>query len=163
MPVISVIVPVYNAEAYLKRCIDSVLAQTFLDYELILVNDGSSDRSGQMCDEISKSNTHVRVIHQTNQGVSAARQTGLDAADGEYVTFADPDDWIESTMLEEMLRKAEQDNADVVISDYWFNYEKEEYYSTQAPQDICPTMVLRQLLLGQLLGSTWNKLHIIHS
>ncbi len=159
MPQISVIVPVYNAETYLKRCVASILAQTLSDYELILVNDGSCDGSAQLCDEYSESYSHVRVIHQNNQGVSAARQTGLDAAKGEFVIFADPDDWIESTMLTEMQEKAEQENSDVVICDYWFNYEHEEHYSLQQPEDIRPSTVLRQLLLGQLHGSTCNKLY----
>ena len=103
---VSVIVPVYNAERYLERCVNSIFAQTFTDYELILVDDGSTDGSGKMCDDYAQSNPQVCVIHQANQGVSAARQKGLDAANGQYVIFADPDDWVEPTMLEELLEVA---------------------------------------------------------
>ena len=113
---VSVIVPVYNAERYLERCVNSIFAQTFMDYELILVDDGSTDDSGKMCDDYARSNPQVSVFHQTNQGVSAARQAGLDAATGEYVIFADPDDWVEPTMLEELFEVAINNDADVFIT-----------------------------------------------
>lgn len=159
MPKISVIVPIYNAESYLKRCVDSILAQTFEDYELILVNDGSSDKSGQICEDYLKLDKRVRVIHQLNQGVSAARQVGLEASKSEFVIFADPDDWVDPTMLTEMLTKAEQDNSDVVFCDYWQNIKDKENYCVQSPREINSLIILQQLLSGQLHGSTWNKLY----
>lgn len=93
MPQISVIVPVYNAEKSLNRCVDSILAQTFTDFELILVNDGSKDSSGQICDRYVLSDPRVRVIHKSNGGVSSARNLGLDAAGCEFITFCDSDDY----------------------------------------------------------------------
>lgn len=93
-PRISVIVPVYNAEKYLHRCIDSILAQTFTDFELLLIDDGSKDRSGAICDEYAKKDSRVRVFHKKNGGVSSARNVGLDNAEGEWVAFIDSDDYI---------------------------------------------------------------------
>ena len=157
---VSVIVPVYNAERYLERCVNSIFAQTFTDYELILVDDGSTDDSGKMCDDYARSNPQVCVIHQTNQGVSAARQKGLDAASGQYVIFADPDDWVEPTMLEELQEAAINNDADVVICDFWINNSEvtgDRKY--QNPRALSSDSVLRQLILGELHGFTWNKLY----
>lgn len=94
MPKISVIVPVYNTEKYLRRCIDSILAQTFTDFELLLVDDGSKDNSGAICDEYAKKDPRVRVFHKENGGVSSARNLGLDEAKGEWIAFVDSDDYI---------------------------------------------------------------------
>lgn len=99
MPKISVIVPVYNAEKYLSKCIDSVLAQTFSDWELLLIDDGSPDRSGEICDEYAAKDSRIRVFHKQNGGVSSARNLGLDKAKGEYVTFVDSDDFLDSSYL----------------------------------------------------------------
>ncbi len=93
-PAISVIVPVYKAEQYLPRCIESLLAQTFSDYEVLLIDDGSPDRSGEICDEYAQGDSRIRVFHQKNQGVSAARNKGLQEARGTYIGFVDPDDWV---------------------------------------------------------------------
>lgn len=98
-PTISVIVPVYNAEKYLRRCIDSVLAQTYTDFELLLIDDGSKDKSGEICDEYAQKDTRVRVFHKENGGVSSARNLGLDNARGEWVAFVDSDDYIEENYL----------------------------------------------------------------
>ncbi|MEE1013322.1 MAG: glycosyltransferase family 2 protein [Clostridia bacterium] len=113
MPKVSVIVPVYNVEAYLNRCIDSILNQTFWDFELILVDDGSSDSCGAICDAYKKMDERVRVIHKRNAGVSAARNTGIDAANGQYIMFVDSDDYIDDDMLEDMLL---YDGSDVILS-----------------------------------------------
>lgn len=99
IPQISVIVPVYNVEPYLRKCIDSILNQSFTDFELILVDDGSTDRSGAICDEYVQMDARVRVFHTPNQGVSAARNWGLDQALGEWITFVDSDDWVEERYL----------------------------------------------------------------
>ena len=130
MPKISVIVPVYNTEKYLHRCVDSILAQTFTDFELLLVNDGSPDKSGEICDEYAQKDTRVRVFHKENGGVSSARNLGLENAQGKWITYVDGDDWIEPTMYEELYKKAIEDNADVVYSDLKMVFkDKEEYYS----------------------------------
>lgn len=115
---ISVIVAVYQAENYLRRCLDSILNQTFKDWDCILVDDGSTDRSGVICDEHAVRDSRFRVIHQANRGVSITRQVGLDAAKGEYIIFADSDDWVEAEWLEKLHRKMIADNVDMVICDF---------------------------------------------
>ena len=103
MPLLSVIVPVYKVEAYLDECVESILNQTYTDLELILVDDGSPDRSGEMCDAWAERDSRVRVIHKPNGGVCSARNAGLDAARGEYAAFVDSDDWLDPGMYEAML------------------------------------------------------------
>lgn len=97
---VSVVVPVYKTEKYLRKCVDSLLHQTFKDYEIILVDDGSPDESGRICDEYANNNGCVRVIHKKNGGLSDARNSGIREAAGEYITFADSDDWVEPDLLE---------------------------------------------------------------
>lgn len=97
---ISVIVPVYNTEPYLEKCLDSLLSQTYGDFELILVDDGSSDQSGKRCDEYQAKDSRIHVIHQENGGLSNARNTGINASKGEYLTFVDSDDWVDPRLLE---------------------------------------------------------------
>lgn len=115
MPVISVIVPVYKVEPYLRRCIDSILAQTYTDFELILVDDGSTDNCGAICDEYAKQDARIRVIHQENGGLSAARNAGIDAAQGDYLTFIDSDDFIAEGFLEQLWQTAQETAAECVI------------------------------------------------
>ena len=102
MPKISVIVSVYNVEHYLRQCVDSILNQTFMDFELLLVDDGSTDRSGAICDEYASLDARVKVFHTTNRGVSAARNLGIDEASAEWITFVDSDDFVESDYLESL-------------------------------------------------------------
>ncbi len=110
-PLISVIVPVYNVEQYLHRCIDSILAQTYTNLEIILVDDGSPDRSGEICDAYAVQDSRVKAIHQENGGLSAARNAGLDICTGEYITFVDSDDYIEPDMIQTLLHNIK--NADM--------------------------------------------------
>ena len=114
MPLISVIVPVYKVEAYLPACVDSILMQTFTDFELILVDDGSPDTCGVMCDDYARTDARIRVIHKENAGVSAARNTGLAAAAGEYIAFVDSDDIVSVDYLYCMIQAAEKTDADLV-------------------------------------------------
>ncbi len=112
MAEISIIVPVYNVEKYIRRCIDSLIAQTFKDIEILLIDDGSKDASGAICDEYTLKDGRIRVIHKTNGGVSSARNVGLDNAVGTYIMFCDPDDYVELTWCEKMydvMAKAEED------------------------------------------------------
>lgn len=118
MPQISVIVPVYKVEKYLRECVDSILAQTFADFELILVDDGSPDNCGAICDEYAARDSRVRVIHQENQGVSAARNAALDAAQGEFIAFVDSDDVINAHYLEVLLSGMD-DETDIVACPFW--------------------------------------------
>ena len=102
-PLISVIVPVYKVEQFIHRCVDSILNQTYTNLEIILVDDGSPDRCGEICDEYAEKDSRIRVIHQKNGGPSAARNAGLDICTGEYIAFVDSDDYIEPDMLQQLL------------------------------------------------------------
>ncbi|MBO0470858.1 glycosyltransferase [Enterococcus sp. DIV0242_7C1] len=113
MPEISIIVPVYKVEQYLDKCVKSILAQTFQDFELILVDDGSPDRSGEMCDEYAKADQRITVIHQENGGLSAARNTGIEVAKGRYLGFVDSDDYIMEDMYELLYNNLKREDADL--------------------------------------------------
>lgn len=119
-PLVSIIVPIYNVARYLRECVDSLRAQTHAELEIILVDDGSTDGSGAICDEYAALDARVRVVRQPNRGVSAARNTGLDTATGKYVQFVDPDDWVEPTITEHLLREMrcarEDAHADVQLA-----------------------------------------------
>lgn len=150
---ISIVIPVYNVEKYLAECVDSVLGQTYQDYEIILVDDGATDSSGAMCDEYAQKDARIRVIHQPNGGLSAARNAGLSAASGEYIYFLDSDDYIEPTTLVDLVSVAAQEQADVVFFDgYVFfdeceeddtvsRYVRKEAYATQNGRDILPQLL----------------------
>lgn len=112
-PNISIIVPIYNVEPYLRRCVDSLLNQTYGDFELILVDDGSPDHCGTICDEYAVSDTRVRVIHKPNGGLSDARNAGLEIARGEYIAFVDSDDWVAPDYLERLLTALTKTGADI--------------------------------------------------
>ncbi|WP_454861524.1 glycosyltransferase family 2 protein [Peribacillus frigoritolerans] len=118
MPKISVIIPLYNVEKYMKKCIDSVLNQTLVEIEVILVNDGSPDKCGDIAEEYKKNNHSIKVIHKENGGLSSARNAGIDIATGEYIAFVDSDDWIEPGMFETMYDKAKDTEADLSICNY---------------------------------------------
>lgn len=118
MPKLSIVVPVYNVEEYLKRCVLSILNQTFSDWEMILVDDGSSDDSSAICDDYVQKEKRIRVIHKENGGLSSARNAGLKEAKGEYVGFVDSDDTINKEMYAKMIEIAEKTEADFVMSDY---------------------------------------------
>lgn len=126
MAKISIIVPVYNVEKYLSKCIDSILNQSFKDFELILVNDGSTDNSGKICDEYKKNNTNITVIHKKNGGLSSARNTGLSICKGEYIAFIDSDDYIHPKMFEVLYNNLILYAADISICDYERVIEKTE-------------------------------------
>ena len=157
-PIVSVIIPVYKAENYLSRCLDSFLNQTFKDFELILVDDGSPDKSGNICDDYAKRDHRLVVIHKENGGVSSARQAGTDVAKGLYVIHADPDDWVEPNMLTELVEKAEKTNADMVICDFYQNNKNSQIYLSQNPSLLDHHAVLKELLSQILHGSCCNKL-----
>jgi len=119
MPQFSIIVPVYNVEQYLKTCVDSILEQTYNDFELILVDDGSPDNCSAICDEYAKIDSRVHVIHQENRGLSAARNAGLDAAVGKFVCFVDSDDSVKNNLLETVMPYLDGE-AELVV----FNHER---------------------------------------
>ena len=116
-PLVSVIIPVYNVEKYLKECIDSVLNQTYDNFEIILVDDGSTDSSGKICDEYSSKDARITVIHKKNEGQSVARNKGIERSSGDWLYFPDSDDYIADDMFETLLKKAVTEKADIVIFD----------------------------------------------
>lgn len=117
-PLLSIIVPVYNVEKYLEQCIDSIIGQTYKNLEIILVDDGSTDFSGLICDNYQKKDGRIRVIHQNNRGVSSARNVGLQNATGELLGFVDSDDYIESTMYSQLWANMKQTNSDMACCAY---------------------------------------------
>lgn len=119
---LSVIVPVYNAEKYLKQCIDSILTQSYGNMEIILVDDGSTDHSGEICDWYKNKYKNVKTLHQKNAGVIAARRQGIQSSKGEYIGFVDSDDWIDSDMYQTLMLVAEEQNCDVVSMGYKSEY-----------------------------------------
>lgn len=155
-PFISIICPVYQAESYLQRCVDSILSQSFKEFELLLVDDGSKDHSGEICDDYARKDPRVRVFHQPNRGVSGARNVGLDNAKGQYTIHADPDDWVEPDWLERLYEQAVKENADLVICDY---FEHNDDTQTYAKQEVPTT---GEKLLGKILEGMptycWNRL-----
>jgi len=120
---LSIIVPVYKVESYLNRCIDSILQQTFTDFELILVDDGSPDNCGKICDDYSKIDHRIKIIHKENGGLSSARNAGISIASGEYITFVDSDDFLHKNMYEILFHYATKHSSDIVICDYLEVYE----------------------------------------
>lgn len=128
-PLITIIIPVYNVEKYLKRCVDSVLAQTYRNFEVILIDDGSPDKSGELCDLFAEDDCRIRVFHTQNGGVSNARNIGLDNANGDYITFVDSDDYIHPDYLAELLKAVMEHKSSkiAVCSFYHVNSECTEF------------------------------------
>lgn len=157
MTVISIVVPVYNAAATIGRMLDSIKEQSMSDFEVLMINDGSTDESGDILDGYHKEDPRFKVIHKNNGGVASARQIGIEQAKGEYVIHADSDDWLDSTMLEELYAKAKKEDADIVICDYFTNNNNGQHYVTQQPSSLVPQQVMRDLF-QQLHGSCCNKL-----
>lgn len=127
---ISVLIPAYNVERYLPRCLDSVLSQTFKDFEVIVIDDGSTDGTGNICDDYAEKDSRVKVYHQENKGISATRELCLQYASGEYIQFVDSDDWIEFNMLEVLAEKISDCQPDIITFDFSVFYaQKKEIVS----------------------------------
>lgn len=156
-PLISVIVPIYQAENYLSRCVDSILSQLLVDIEVLLVNDGSTDRSGELCDEFARNDARVRVFHKSHSGVSDTRQMGLDNAIGEYVIHCDSDDWMEPDMLKKMYEKTKSNLVDMVVCDYWIDNAKKSNRYIQFPCGFNTKKPLEKQI-KKLSFHVWNKL-----
>lgn len=168
-PLISVIIPVYNVEKYLHRCLDSVIAQTYQNLEIIRVDDGSIDESGRICNQYAVRDARIKVIHQENQGLSAARNRGLDAADGEYIAFVDSDDYILEGMYKKMLDKLLDYSVDLCVCQW--QYEFSDGRQVVKKKNIDPTIYgcktslefARFLYRGNyengVVVAAWNKLY----
>lgn len=150
--------PVYNARKCIAKPIDSIFSQTFLDWELIMIDDGSSDGTGDLLDKYAQGDSRIKVKHKENEGVAMARQMGVDMANGEYCIHVDADDWMEPTMLEELYNKAKADDADIVISDYYVNTIRKESLCKQEPKSLQPESILYDMFDNRLFGSLWHKL-----
>ena len=158
MPKISVIIPVFNAERYVRRCLDSIISQTFSDYEAILINDGSKDNSLSILEEYAKYDSRFVIIDKPNGGVSSARQAGLDQAKGEYVIHADPDDYVSPHWLERLHNKIISEQSDMVMCDYMRIMKSKKIICHQKPTKLDSHQVIEDILMGRLWGVTWNKL-----
>lgn len=156
-PLVSIIVAVYNAASTLRRCFDSLLSQTYETFEVIAIDDGSSDGSSEICDEYSLSDERFRVVHQENRGVAFTRQRGINLATGKYVIHADPDDWVESETLQAMVKYAENHDTDMLICDFWHNCGEREILITQEPTSLNSYSIIMDFF-PRLHGSCWNKL-----
>lgn len=150
---LSVVIPVFNIEDYIGKCLDSVLAQTYQNYEIIVVNDGSTDATAAVCDEYARKDSRIRVIHKANEGVSVARNAGIDVASGDYFLFFDGDDFMEPYTMEELCAIANEKQADTVIYGYhryengkvketcYPRFEKELYENDEIVQQVLPAFI----------------------
>ena len=163
---ISIVIPIYNAEDHLQRCVDSVLNQTEKNIEIILVDDGSKDNSIEICKNYLNQDKRVQLIHQENSGVSAARNRGIEQACGEYIGFIDSDDWIEPNMYECLLREANQASADIVICDARTVYEDGKIQADTITQlsgnQILQKSEFTPSLLLEMAGSAWRFIYKNH-
>ena len=157
-PAISVIVPIYNMEKLMRKCLDSILAQTFQDYECLLIDDGSKDGSPAICDEYAAKDSRFKAYHKPNGGLSDARNFGLEHAQGEYTIFFDPDDWVDETCLEEIYTKALEVNADMVMCDLFYNDKYRQTYCKQEPTSLNHEDMLKDLITGKVFGFTVTKM-----
>ncbi|MBR2289251.1 MAG: glycosyltransferase family 2 protein [Clostridia bacterium] len=158
---VSIIVPVYNVEKYLARCVETIMAQTYQNIEIILVDDGSKDNSGKMCDEFASQDSRIKVIHKENGGISDVRNQGMKVATGDYIGFVDSDDYIAEDMFETLVNLLEENDADISIVSFY------EYYNgillgvrkNEEKEIMSKTEAIKELLIDRKIQSyTWNKL-----
>lgn len=161
--VISIIIPVYNCEKYIKKCLESILKQDYKKLEVILVDDGSTDTSGEICESYASKDKRICVLHQSNQGQAIARNHALDVATGDWVVFVDSDDYMEKNMISCMLECAQRNNASLVICSALFDNGNDLYESGfRYSQEICFTKeeVLREYFTpGRIQTAPWGKLY----
>lgn len=168
-PLVSIVVPIYNVEKYLVKCIDSILGQSYRNLEVILVDDGSPDNSGKICDNYSSEDSRIRVIHQVNGGLSNARNSGLKVATGDYVCFFDSDDYIEKNLIELCVERINNSKPEVIVWGYYYDTEDGSGV-VRSSEDISPQLKgnhkreeigaieISDHEIG-LLGYAWNKLY----
>lgn len=158
---ISIIVPVYNVEKYLKKCVDSIVNQTYKNLEIILVDDGATDNSGKMCDELAKTDNRIKVYHKENGGLSDARNYGVERAIGEYIGFVDSDDYIDEEMYEKLYGAIKKEDVDVAECNFKFiytnrvsNYTEDNYYLVMNRDEY----IKEYIIMNKLFGSACTKL-----
>lgn len=159
-PKLTISVPIYNVERYLHQCLDSIINQTLHDIEIILVDDGSTDTSGVICDRYAAKDSRIKVVHKKNGGLASARQAALEIATGIYFCACDADDWVELDMYEQMYNKAQDTGADIIICDYYIEYDNGKTVHKQIEKlDDSETDLIGNALNGKIPTSVWNKIY----
>lgn len=159
---VSIIVPVYKAEGFLNKCIESIVGQTYGNLEIILVDDGSPDNCPAICDEWAKKDNRIKVIHKENGGVSSARNAALDIASGDYIGFVDSDDWIEPDMYESLMMRIDETGKDIAVCSYYsieVSGERNECRCITDKDAVCKDDYFRFIVLGGEGGYIWNRLY----
>lgn len=160
---VSIIVPVYNVEKYLKQCIDSIINQTYINTEIILIDDGSTDNSGKICDDYAKKDNRIKVIHKKNEGISATRNRGIDEAYGEYISFVDSDDYIDKDMISILCEDIENNNADIAVCDYYVQEDTKQIKKIKKDdihnvKTLLPSEALKKCFQKEFEFYLWNKM-----
>lgn len=156
---VSILIPVYNTEKYLKRCLDSVISQTLKNIEIIVVNDGSNDNSQDIIEEYATKDSRIKYYIQKNSGLGATRNKGIELAQGEYIAFLDSDDWVEANCYEKLYKKAIKEDSDLVICNYLIDFYnksiryKNKYYNNDKDR------YMNDVILRNVSGFSWNKLY----
>jgi glycosyltransferase involved in cell wall biosynthesis len=160
LPLVSVIVPIYNVELYLEKCLDSIINQTYKNLEIILIDDGSPDNCGKICDEYVLKDKRIKVIHKSNGGQSSARNIGLDIAKGEYIAFVDSDDYIADNMYKDLVDIAQKENADIAIcAHYIVNYKGDRISQEDNISNLTIDEIRYLILMDKCSNYPWNKLY----
>ena len=157
-PKVTIVVCIWNVEKTIHKAVDAILAQTYENLEIILMDDESPDHCPQICEEYAKKDGRVIALHKKDEGLAMARNFAMTRATGEYITFFDPDDWVELDGIENMVRTAVDTNADMVICDYFHNDRYRQTYAKQIPSALDHWSVLEDIATGKLFGYCWNKL-----
>lgn len=170
--IVSIVVPIYGVEKYIRKCIDSIITQTYSNIEIILVDDGSKDNCSTICDEYARRDSRIKVIHKKNGGLVSARKAGVEAAHGKYIEFVDGDDWISDKIVEKLVSSAEKTNADIVMCSYYEASDKIKIHQLYTPAGVYTGETLTKIIDQRSLygGSSephyqfgieinvWNKL-----
>jgi glycosyltransferase involved in cell wall biosynthesis len=165
-PKISIVIPIFKVEPYFERCVDSIIKQTYVNLEIIMVNDGSPDRCGEMAEEYAQTDERVIVVHKENGGLSDARNEGMKYVTGDYTLFVDSDDWLDHEMVEEMVKTILTHGADVVQSAFFYAYQDYLLFDNRYYQKDCPPVILenkalmKELVINERVKNfTWGKLY----
>lgn len=160
---ITIVVPIYNVERYLEKCLTSIILQTYKNLEIILVNDGSTDNSLKICEEFKKNDDRIKIINQKNAGLSAARNTGINEATGEYIAFIDSDDFVSCKFIENLYKEALKNNCDIVCCDFYYINEIEKKWYIKEKENKVYTSIeaIKDIFIGKQNTEvmTWNKLY----
>ena len=161
MPKLSVIIPVYNVEEYLQRCLDSVVNQTLTDLEIICVNDGSTDNSSKILEQYAQQDKRIKILTQNNRGLSAARNTALEAISSEYFTFLDSDDWVDLNFYEKLYNKAKKFDADIAMADFIRTGPNKRKIRLNLKEEKVYTTIEDKIKAANLFkeGCVWNKIY----